>query len=108
MSLSWRPSASSAGIPSASTSDPLMLSKAWEAILISLPHTFQRLYVKVKEEFAKSYREGDKAKMVHGGGNEAGRFLEVSVLTEGGRKGVISLPEGRFGRGWRRFAGELR
>jgi hypothetical protein len=61
-----------------------------------------------KEDFAKSYREGDKATMVHGGGNKAGRFLEVSVLTEGGRKGVIWLPEGRFGRGWRRFAGELR
>jgi hypothetical protein len=46
--------------------------------------------------------------MVHGGGNKAGRFLEVSVFAEGGRKGVIWLPEGRYGRGWQRFAGELR
>ena len=61
----------------------------------------------VKEDFTKSYREGDKATMVHGGGNKAGRFLEVSVLAEGGRKGVISLPEGRYGKGWRQFAGEL-
>ena len=53
----------------------------------------------VKEEIAKTYREGDKAMMVHGGGNKAGRFLEVSILVEGGRKGVIWLPEGRFGRG---------
>jgi hypothetical protein len=30
------------------------------------------------------------------------------VLAEGGRKGVIWLPEGHFGRGWRRFVGELR
>ena len=62
----------------------------------------------VKEDFTKSYREGDKATMVHGGGNKAGRFLEVSVLAEGGCKGVIWLPEGRYGKGWRRFAGELR
>jgi hypothetical protein len=61
----------------------------------------------VKEEIAKSYREGDKAMMVHGGGNKAGRFLEVSILAESGHKGVIWLPEGRFGRGWRRFAGEF-
>ena len=61
-----------------------------------------------KEEIAKTFREGDKAMMVHGGANKAGRFLEVSFLAVGGRKGVIWLPEGRFGRGWRRFAGELR
>jgi hypothetical protein len=60
-----------------------------------------------KEEFAKSFREGDKVTMVHGGGNKAGRFLEVSVFAEGGRKGVIWLPEGRYGRGWQCFAGEL-
>jgi hypothetical protein len=58
--------------------------------------------------YAKTFREGDKAMMVHGGANKAGRFLEVSFLAVGGRKGVIWLPEGRFGRGWRRFAGELR
>jgi hypothetical protein len=62
----------------------------------------------VKEDISKSYREGDKVLMVHGGSNKAGRYLEVSVYVEGGRKGVIWIPEGRFGRGWRRFAGELR
>jgi hypothetical protein len=61
-----------------------------------------------KEEIAKTFREGEKAMMVHGGANKSGRFLEVSFLAVGGRKGVIWLPEGRFGRGWRRFAGELR
>jgi hypothetical protein len=61
----------------------------------------------VREEITKSYREGDKFTMVHGGGNKAGRFLEVSILAEGGRKGVIRLPEGCFGMGWWRFAGEL-
>jgi hypothetical protein len=34
----------------------------------------------VKEEISKSYRERDKAMMVHGGGNKAGWFLEVSIL----------------------------
>jgi hypothetical protein len=38
----------------------------------------------VKEDIAKSYREGDKALMVHGGANKAGRFLEVAVFAEGG------------------------
>jgi hypothetical protein len=52
-------------------------------------------------------REGDRAMMVHGGGNKAERFLEVSVLAEGGRKGVIWFPKGRFGRDWRRFVVEL-
>jgi hypothetical protein len=32
----------------------------------------------------------------------------VSVYAEGGCKGVLWIPEGRFGQGWRRFAGELR
>ena len=37
----------------------------------------------VKEDVAKSYHEGDKVLMVHGGVNKAGRFLEVSVYAEG-------------------------
>ena len=35
----------------------------------------------VKEDFAKSYHEGDKATMVHGGGNKAGSFFEVSEVS---------------------------
>jgi hypothetical protein len=50
----------------------------------------------------------NKAVMVHGGSNKSGRFLEVAVFAEGGRKGGIWIPEGRDGRGWRLFAGELR
>jgi hypothetical protein len=55
----------------------------------------------VKGDIAKSYREGDKALMVHGGVNKAGSFLEVAVYVEGGRKGIIWPPEGHGGRGWR-------
>jgi hypothetical protein len=62
----------------------------------------------VKEDVAKSYHEGEKVLMVHGGANKSWRFLEVSIYAEGGHKGVLWLPKGRFGWGWRRFAGELR
>jgi hypothetical protein len=50
----------------------------------------------VKEDLAKSFREGDKPLMVHGDANKAGRFLEVVVFAKGGRKGGLH------------FAGELR
>jgi hypothetical protein len=62
----------------------------------------------VKENIAKLFCEGDKALMIRGGSNKAGRYLEVSVYVKGGRKGVLWLPEGQFGRGWHRFVGELR
>ena len=63
---------------------------------------------KVKEDIAKSFREGDKTLMVHGGANKAERFLEVAMFAEGGHKGAVWILEGQDGRGWRRFAGELR
>ena len=61
----------------------------------------------MKEEIAKTFHEGDKAMMVQGVGNKGGRFLEVSLMAEGGRKGVIWPLEGCFGRGWQHFVGEL-
>lgn len=45
--------------------------------------------------------------IVRRGGNQVGRFLEVSSFTASGRKGSIWLPKGQDGRGWRRFVGEL-
>ena len=61
----------------------------------------------VKEDIAKSFREGDKVLMIHGGANKVGRFLDVAVFVEGGRKGGLWLPEERDGLGWRHFVGEL-
>jgi hypothetical protein len=61
-----------------------------------------------KEDIAKLFYEADKALMVHGGANKAGRFLEVAVFAKGGHKGGLWLPEGRDGKGWQRFARELR
>jgi hypothetical protein len=55
--------------------------------------------ISVKVDFAKSYREEGKALMVHRGGNKASRFLQVGIYIEGGRKGVICIPEGRSGNG---------
>jgi hypothetical protein len=63
---------------------------------------------KMKDDIANSCHEGDKVLMVHGGVNKAGRFLEVSVYAEGGRRGVLWLPKGCYGQGWRHFAGDLR
>ena len=46
--------------------------------------------------------------MVHGDANKARRFLEVAVFAEGGRKGGLWVLKGHDGKGWRRFARELR
>jgi len=60
------------------------------------------------KDFVKYFREDVKVLMVRGGENKSGRYLEVLVFAEGGRKGAIWLPEGRKGGGWARFASELR
>jgi len=60
------------------------------------------------KEFVKYFREDVKVLMVRGGENKSGRYLEVEVFAEGGRKGAIWLPEGREGWGWARVAGVLR
>lgn len=44
-------------------------------------------HLPVKANIAKSYHEGgEKALMVYGGENKVGRFLEVAIFAEGGRK----------------------
>jgi hypothetical protein len=60
------------------------------------------------KDFVKYLREDVKVLMARGGENKSGRFLEVTVFAEGGRKGAIWLPKGRKGGGWARVAGELR
>jgi hypothetical protein len=61
-----------------------------------------------KGDFARSFRDEVRTLKVRMGSNQAGCFLEVAVFVEGGRKGVIRLPEGRGGWGWQRFVDELR
>jgi hypothetical protein len=48
-------------------------------------------------DLVKYFREDVKVLMVRGGENKSGRYLEVVVFAEGGRKGAIWLPEGRKG-----------
>lgn len=51
-----------------------------------------------KEGFNKSFREKEEVLMtVCKGSNKATQFLEAAVFVEGGRKGIIWLPEGHGG-----------
>jgi hypothetical protein len=50
-----------------------------------------------KEDFTRSFQDEVRMLKVRMGSNQAGCFLEVAVFVEGGRKGVIRLPEGRGG-----------
>jgi hypothetical protein len=61
-----------------------------------------------KGEFASSFSDEVRVLKLRMGSNRAGWFLEAAVFVEGNRKGVIRLPEGRGGWGWRRFVEELR
>jgi hypothetical protein len=56
-----------------------------------------------EKDFIKSFREGSKVIIARRGGNAAERFLEVAVYGVGGRRGIIYIPKGRDGRGWRSF-----
>jgi hypothetical protein len=60
-----------------------------------------------EKDFVRSFREGSKVLIVRRGGNAAGKYIEVAVYVAGGCKGIICIPEGRDGRGWRRFVMEL-
>jgi hypothetical protein len=62
----------------------------------------------VKDSSATGFREDVNCLLVCEGCNKAGRFLEVAVEVDGGRKGTIWLPEGRKGWGWRCFVSEMR
>jgi len=59
------------------------------------------------EDFVKSFREEAKAWIVRIGNNKDGRFLELAVDAEGGRRWLILFPEGRGVQGWNRVAKEL-
>jgi hypothetical protein len=68
----------------------------------------EAMEAQMKEDFARLHRHGAWVLKVRLGSNKAGCFLEVAVFVEGGRKGVIRIPEGRGGWGWQRFVDELR
>jgi hypothetical protein len=66
----------------------------WLAIVVEKATEAQR-----KEDFARTFWDEVRVLKVCMGSNKAGCFLEVAVFVEGGRKGVIRLPEGRGGWG---------
>lgn len=59
-------------------------------------------------KFIKSSRDGNKAFIAQRCFNRFGWYLEVIQYVVGGPRGLIVIPEGREGRGWRSFAAELR
>jgi hypothetical protein len=72
-----------------------------------LASTMENLQWFPGEDFIRSFREGSKVLIVRLGGNAAGRFLEVAVYGVGGRRGIIFIPKGCDGRGWRSFVLDL-
>jgi predicted Ser/Thr protein kinase len=50
-----------------------------------------------KEDFARSFCDEARVLKIRTGSNKARCFLEVVVFVDGGRKGVLRLPEGRGG-----------
>jgi pentatricopeptide repeat protein len=59
------------------------------------------------KDLINSNREASKVLTFRRGGNRDGRFLMVLNQAVGGQRNIIVVPEGREGRGWARFAGEL-
>ena len=59
------------------------------------------------ENFARTFRDGSKVFILQLGFNAHGSFLMISELLHGHRKGLIIVPEGKLGSGWRGFGFHL-
>ncbi|KAF5447553.1 hypothetical protein F2P56_033099 [Juglans regia] len=62
----------------------------------------------VKKDYYSSTREGYRSFIAQRCSNKRGRFLEIAVYAEGGRRSLILIPEEEGGRGWRRLREVLR
>ena len=60
------------------------------------------------ENFARTIRDGNKVFILQMGLNAHGSFLMISELLHGRRTGLIIVPEGKLGSGWRGFGFHLR
>ena len=70
---------------------------------------FEELISKSRQEnFARTFREDNKVFILQMGLNAHGSFLMISELLHGRRKGLIIVPEGKLGSGWRGFGFHLR
>ena len=70
---------------------------------------FEELISKSRQEnFARTFREDNKVFILQMGLNAHGSFLMISELLHGRRKGLIIVPKGKLGSGWRGFGFHLR
>ena len=60
------------------------------------------------QNFARTFRDGNKVFILQLGFNVHRSFLMISELVHGRRKGLIIVPEGKLGSGWRGFGFHLR
>ena len=60
------------------------------------------------EQFARTFRDGNKVFILQLGFNAHGSFLMIFELVHGRRKGLIIVPKGKLGSGWRGFGFHLR
>ena len=59
------------------------------------------------EQFARTFKDGNKVFILQLGFNVHGSFLMISELVHGHRKGLIIVLEGKLGSGWRGFGFHL-
>uniref|UniRef100_A0A7N2KWZ3 Rit1 N-terminal domain-containing protein n=1 Tax=Quercus lobata TaxID=97700 RepID=A0A7N2KWZ3_QUELO len=60
------------------------------------------------DNFARTFKDGNKVFILQLRFNAHGSFLMISELLHGRRKGLIIVPEGKLGSGWRGFGFHLR
>ena len=60
------------------------------------------------EQFARTFRDGNKVFILQLGFNAHGSFLMIFELVHGRRKGLIIVPKGKLGSRWRGFGFHLR
>ena len=79
-----------------------------ESATLFLFHLEELISKQSPGHFARTIREGDIVFILQLGSNAHGKFLMVSELLHGRRKGNMVIPEGRLGSGWRGFGLNLR
>ena len=79
-----------------------------ESALRLLTYIEDHLSNSCPDNFARTFRDGNKVLILQMGCNAHGSFLMISKLLHGRRKGLIIVPEGKLGSGWRGFGFHLR
>ncbi len=77
-------------------------AKCWMANMIKLDSK------NATDTFVHTFHEGDTVFIVQRCSNHKGHYILVQETHKGGRRGLIIIPEGWNGGGWRGFVYELR